>query len=90
MSLVHTNKTLKRLSAASAIRWKGRNFELLDRAKLADLAGGDHRLDPLDGKRLRYRDLCHLGRVAAGVLAGAGDLRADGFKSGCGGHAASL
>jgi CRP-like cAMP-binding protein len=41
MSLVHTNKTLKRLSAASAIRWKGRNFELLDRAKLADLAGGD-------------------------------------------------
>jgi len=41
MSLVHTNKTLKRLSAADTIRWKGGTFELLDRAKLNDLAGGD-------------------------------------------------
>jgi CRP-like cAMP-binding protein len=41
MSLVHTNKTLKRLYAANVIRWKGRLFELLDRAKLADIAGGD-------------------------------------------------
>ena len=41
MSLVHTNKTLKRLYASNAIRWKGRTFELLDRTKLADLAGGD-------------------------------------------------
>ena len=41
LSLVHTNKTLKRLYAANAIRWKGRTFELLDRAKLMELAGGD-------------------------------------------------
>jgi CRP-like cAMP-binding protein len=41
MSLVHTNKTLKRLFAANAVRWKGGRFELLDRAKLAELAGGD-------------------------------------------------
>lgn len=41
MSLVHTNKTLKRLYAADAIRWKGRTFELLDRTKLTQLAGGD-------------------------------------------------
>jgi CRP/FNR family transcriptional regulator, anaerobic regulatory protein len=39
MSLVHTNKTLKRLYATNAIRWKARLFELLDRATLADLAG---------------------------------------------------
>src|ERR1044071_4113762 len=31
MSLVHTNKTLKRLYAANTIRWKGGIFELLDR-----------------------------------------------------------
>jgi CRP-like cAMP-binding protein len=41
MSLVHTNKTLKRLYAANAVRWKGRTFELLDRGRLAELAGGD-------------------------------------------------
>jgi CRP-like cAMP-binding protein len=41
MSLVHTNKTLKRLFAADAIRWKGGMFELIDRARLAELAGGD-------------------------------------------------
>jgi CRP-like cAMP-binding protein len=41
MSLVHTNKTLKRLYAANAIRWKGRVFELLDRTKLGELSGGD-------------------------------------------------
>ena len=41
MSLVHTNKTLKRLYATNAIRWKGRMFELLDRAALANLAGDD-------------------------------------------------
>ena len=39
MSLVHTNKTLKRLYATNAIRWKGRLFELADRAMLAELAG---------------------------------------------------
>jgi CRP-like cAMP-binding protein len=41
MSLVHTNKTLKRLYASNTIRWKGGTFELLDRAKLNELAGGD-------------------------------------------------
>ena len=39
MSLVHTNKTLKRLYASNAIRWKGRQFELIDRAALEKLAG---------------------------------------------------
>jgi CRP/FNR family transcriptional regulator, anaerobic regulatory protein len=41
LSLVHTNKTLKRLSATQAVRWKDRVFEMLDRGKLASLAGGD-------------------------------------------------
>jgi CRP-like cAMP-binding protein len=41
MSLVHTNKTLKRLAALKAISWKGRVFELLDRAALAAIAGDD-------------------------------------------------
>jgi CRP/FNR family transcriptional regulator, anaerobic regulatory protein len=40
MSLVHTNKTLKRLYAAGAVRWKDRMFEVLDRAALAKVAGG--------------------------------------------------
>ena len=39
MSLVHTNKTLKRLTATKAIRWKDRVFEVLDRAALARIAG---------------------------------------------------
>jgi CRP/FNR family transcriptional regulator len=39
MSLVHTNKTLKRLTATKAIRWKERRFELLDRDALAKIAG---------------------------------------------------
>ncbi|WP_068021224.1 Crp/Fnr family transcriptional regulator [Rhodoplanes sp. Z2-YC6860] len=38
MSLVHTNKTLRRLSATKAIRWKERRFELLDREALTNLA----------------------------------------------------
>jgi CRP/FNR family transcriptional regulator, anaerobic regulatory protein len=41
MSLVHTNKTLKRLLASGAIRWQGRVFEILDRAELARQAGGE-------------------------------------------------
>ncbi len=41
MSLVHTNKTLKRLAASKAVRWKDRVFELLDRAALAAIAGDD-------------------------------------------------
>ncbi len=39
MSLVHTNKTLKRLSASNAIRWKERLFEITDRAALERIAG---------------------------------------------------
>ncbi len=31
MSLVHTNKTLKRLYAAGAVRWRDRVFEIIDR-----------------------------------------------------------
>lgn len=41
MSLVHTNKTLKRLTASHAIRWKERVFELRDRRALAQMAGED-------------------------------------------------
>ena len=33
MSLVHTNKTLKRLAASNAIRWSDRVFEVLDRRR---------------------------------------------------------
>jgi CRP/FNR family transcriptional regulator, anaerobic regulatory protein len=38
MSLVHTNKTLKRLSVSKAIRWKDRLFEILDRDILVKIA----------------------------------------------------
>ena len=41
MSLVHTNKTLKRLSGSNAIRWKDRVFELRDREALVRMAGED-------------------------------------------------
>jgi CRP-like cAMP-binding protein len=43
MSLVHTNKTLRRLFASNAVRWKDRVFEMLDRAALAAIAGDDTR-----------------------------------------------
>jgi CRP-like cAMP-binding protein len=39
MSLVHTNKTLKRLMATKAARWKDRSFELLDRDAMTRIAG---------------------------------------------------
>lgn len=39
MSLVHTNKTLKRLMSTKAVRWKDRVFEILDREALAKIAG---------------------------------------------------
>jgi CRP-like cAMP-binding protein len=39
MSLVHTNKTLKRLFLTNVIRWKDRIFEVLDRAALTRIAG---------------------------------------------------
>jgi CRP/FNR family transcriptional regulator, anaerobic regulatory protein len=38
MSLVHTNKTLQRLSATKAMRWKERKFEILDREALTRIA----------------------------------------------------
>ena len=41
MSLVHTNKTLRRLLMSNAIRWKERVFEMVDRAALAAFAGED-------------------------------------------------
>jgi CRP-like cAMP-binding protein len=41
MSLVHANKTLKRLAASRTMRWKDRAFELLDRDGLAAIAGYD-------------------------------------------------
>jgi CRP/FNR family transcriptional regulator, anaerobic regulatory protein len=39
MSLVHTNKTIKRLTATKAVRWKDRLFEILDREALKRIAG---------------------------------------------------
>lgn len=39
MSLVHTNKTLKRLILTKAVRWKDRVFEVLDRTALVKIAG---------------------------------------------------
>src|SRR6185312_12738 len=39
MSLVHTNKTLKRLFLTKAVRWKDRVFEVLDRGALVKIAG---------------------------------------------------
>jgi hypothetical protein len=41
MSLVHTNKTLKRLFTSKAVRWKDRVFEMVDRTALAAMAGSD-------------------------------------------------
>ena len=41
MSLVHTNKTLRRLLISKAVRWKDRVFEMVDRAALVALAGDE-------------------------------------------------
>lgn len=38
MSLVHANKTLKKLTATRSMRWKGKQFEILDREALAQIA----------------------------------------------------
>jgi len=38
MSLVHANKTLKRLASAKLMRWQDKTFEILDREKLAEVA----------------------------------------------------
>ena len=46
MSLVHTNKTLKRLSATKTMRWKHRVFEIVDRAGLARIAGNEPARQP--------------------------------------------
>jgi CRP/FNR family transcriptional regulator, anaerobic regulatory protein len=39
MSLVHTNKTLKRVLQSKAVRWEQRKFEMIDRAALIEIAG---------------------------------------------------
>ncbi|MFD1746819.1 Crp/Fnr family transcriptional regulator [Rhizobium helianthi] len=39
LSLVHTNKTLKRLSEIGLLRWLDRGCEVLDRGRLLDIAG---------------------------------------------------
>ncbi len=39
MSLVHTNKTLRKLTSTKAVRWKERRFELIDRDRLIGIAG---------------------------------------------------
>ena len=41
MSLVHTNKTLKRLFVSKAVRWKDRVFEMIDHTAPAGIAGSD-------------------------------------------------
>jgi CRP/FNR family transcriptional regulator, anaerobic regulatory protein len=38
-SIVHTNKTLKRLRATGTFKWTGTQFEVVDEAKLMELAG---------------------------------------------------
>jgi CRP-like cAMP-binding protein len=41
LSLVHTNKTLKRLMATKSVTWKDRHFEIIDSESLAKLASFD-------------------------------------------------
>lgn len=43
MSLVHANRTLKRLSGSGTVRWRDRRFTVLDRAGLQEIAGDDGR-----------------------------------------------
>lgn len=38
-SLVHTNKTLKRLRKTGSFKWSGTSFEMVDEKKLRELAG---------------------------------------------------
>ena len=47
LSLVHTNKTLKRLSAMQAVRWQDRRFEIIDKGKLIDIAGWEPAPEPV-------------------------------------------
>jgi CRP/FNR family transcriptional regulator len=39
MSLVHTNKTLKKLAASKTVRWRDKQFEILDREAFQKIAG---------------------------------------------------
>jgi len=41
LSLVHTNRTLGRLMRERVIRWKEQEFEILNRKRLAELAGDE-------------------------------------------------
>ena len=41
MSLVHTNRTIRRLIATNTVRWRDRSFEILDRPVLEKIAGDD-------------------------------------------------
>lgn len=38
-SIVHTNKTLKRLRATGTFKWTGTEFEVVDEDRLVELAG---------------------------------------------------
>jgi CRP-like cAMP-binding protein len=42
MSLVHTNKTLKRLTATKAVRWKDKTFEIVQREQFLEISGYEH------------------------------------------------
>ncbi len=41
LSLVHTNKTLKRLGALGVVRWQDRRFDVVDENRLAEIAQWD-------------------------------------------------
>lgn len=47
LSLVHTNKTLKRLSAMQVVRWQDRRFEIVDEDKLIEIAGWEPPPEPV-------------------------------------------
>jgi CRP-like cAMP-binding protein len=47
LSLVHTNKTLKRLSAMQVVRWQDRRFEIIDKDKLISIAGWEPSPEPV-------------------------------------------
>ena len=48
LSIVHTNKTLRKLAALGLIRWQGRACEVLDIDTLIEVAGWE---DPPERKR---------------------------------------
>ncbi len=45
MSLVHTNRTMARLMRGGAIRWREKEFEILDRNRLVELTGDTSAVD---------------------------------------------